>query len=84
MTSIVLVAGIAGAVHDKFDVFGSVGLLELGAEEHAEGAEAVDGGGFDRLHRGPFCGGKRPLAANDLWGGLLRLCRYFDFIHTRL
>ena len=24
------------------------------------------------------------VAANDLWGGLLQLCRYFDFIHTRL
>ena len=59
--SIILVAGEAGAVHDEFDVFRAVGLLEPGAEEHAEGAEAVDGGGFDRLHRGPFCGGKRPL-----------------------
>ena len=54
-------AGEAGAVHDEFDVIRAVGLLEPGAEEHAEGAEAIDDGGFDRLHRGPFCGGKRPL-----------------------
>ena len=52
--AVFLVAGVAGAVHYKFDVFRAVSLLEFGAEQHAEGAEAVDDCGFDLVHLGPF------------------------------
>ena len=59
----------AGAVHNEFDVIRAVGLLEPGAEEHAKGAEAIDGVVVIGDIGGPFFFWE--FLSNDLWGCLL-------------